>query len=245
MFEGFRLTTIDTGEVDIRLRMAAAGRRCCCCTGIPQTHVMWHKIAPRLAQDFTVVCAGPARLRRQQPSRRPPDHEPYSKRAMARDQVAVMRQLGFERFFVAGHDRGGRVAYRMALDHPDARREARRAGHRADRRAFRRAEWRFGMGYWHWFFLAQRASAARAHDRRRPRWLLPVPRHDATSSTPEAFADYLRCVARPGDDPRHVRGLSRGGDVDFQQDQADRGTRKIECPPLVLWGNRGRDSELV
>ena len=120
MFEGFKLTTIKAGEVDIRLRHGGSGRRCCCCTAIPQTHVMWHEIAPRLARDFTVVAPD---LRGYGDSSKPPttpDHEPYSKRAMARDQVALMRHFGFERFAVAGHDRGGRVAYRLALDHPDA-----------------------------------------------------------------------------------------------------------------------------
>src|SRR5579862_9033608 len=118
MFEGFELLTIDTGEARIRLRKGGSGPPLLLLHGHPQSHVMWHLVAPRLAEEFTVVAPD---LRGYGDSSKPAttaDHAPYSKRAMARDQVAVMAQLGFERFMVAGHDRGGRVAYRLALDHP-------------------------------------------------------------------------------------------------------------------------------
>src|SRR3954452_13004574 len=119
MFEGFELSRIDTGEAVIRVRHGGSGPPLLLLHGHPQTHVMWHKIAPMLARDFTVVAPD---LRGYGESSKPPtpaDHEPYSKRAMARDQIAVMQSLGFEQFFVAGHDRGGRCAYRMALDHSE------------------------------------------------------------------------------------------------------------------------------
>src|SRR6476619_4517289 len=115
MFEGFELTTIDTGEARIRVRHGGSGPPLLLLHGNPQTHVMWHKIAPRLARDFTVVAAD---LRGYGESSKPPttpDHEPYSKRAMARDCVALMRALGHERFAVVGHDRGSYVALRLAL----------------------------------------------------------------------------------------------------------------------------------
>src|SRR5437879_10935167 len=118
MFEGFTQAEIETSGARISLRHGGSGAPLLLLHGNPLTHVMWHKIAPRLAQDFTVVAAD---LRGYGDSSKPPtkpDHAPYSKPAMARDQVEVMRQLGFERFFVVGHDRGGRCAYRMALDHP-------------------------------------------------------------------------------------------------------------------------------
>ena len=119
MFEGFTRDLIDTPEATICVRYAGSGPPLLLLHGYPQSHVMWRRIAPALAEEFTVVC--PA-LRGYGDSSKPPttpDHEPYSKRAMARDQVAVMRALGFERFMVISHNRGGRVAYRMALDHPD------------------------------------------------------------------------------------------------------------------------------
>src|SRR5262245_33610369 len=119
MFEGFELTTIDTGEAQIRVRHGGSGPPLLLLHGNPQTHVMWHKVAPRLAREFTVVATD---LRGYGDSSKPPhadDHAPYSKRALARDQVEVMRQLGFDTFFLAGHDRGARVAYRLAIDHPE------------------------------------------------------------------------------------------------------------------------------
>src|SRR4051812_49644802 len=118
MFEGFTQSKIDTGEATINVRHAGSGPPLLLLHGWPQTQAMWHLVAPRLAQDFSVVVPD---LRGYGDSSKPPstdDHEPYSKRAMARDQVAVMRQLGHERFYVAGHDRGGRDSYRLALDHP-------------------------------------------------------------------------------------------------------------------------------
>jgi haloacetate dehalogenase len=119
MFDGFTLETIDTGEATLRVRHGGSGPPLLLLHGHPQTHVMWHKVAPRLAERFTVVCSD---LRGYGQSSKPPttpDHEPYSKRAMARNMVALMASLGFAHFGVAGHDRGGRVAYRLALDHPE------------------------------------------------------------------------------------------------------------------------------
>src|SRR5215204_5814505 len=127
---------------------------------------MWHRVAPRLAEEFTVVAAD---LRGYGQSSKPattPDHEPYSKRAMARDQVAVMRGLGFERFSVAGHDRGGRCAYRLALDHPDRVEKLAVLDIVPTLEMWRRADMEFGLVNWHWYFLAQphpfpkRSSAA-------------------------------------------------------------------------------------
>src|SRR5437868_8964364 len=155
MFESFRLETIDTGEASIRVRYGGSGPPLLLLHGHPQTHVMWHRLAPLLAREYTVVAAD---LRGYGDSSKPPttaDHEPYSKRAMARDQVALMRQLGFERFNVAGHDRGGRCAYRMALDHPERVSKLAVLDIIPTGEAFRRADMAFGLGYWHWFFLAQ------------------------------------------------------------------------------------------
>jgi pimeloyl-ACP methyl ester carboxylesterase len=120
MLEGFATRRIDTGEASIQLAVGGAGPPLLLLHGYPETHVCWHRVAPRLARSFTVVCPD---LRGYGESRGPAtdtaDHAAYSKRAMARDQVAVMTALGFERFGVTGHDRGGRVAYRLALDHPE------------------------------------------------------------------------------------------------------------------------------
>src|SRR5437588_3639179 len=155
---------------------------------------MWHKVAPRLAEEFTVVASD---LRGYGDSSKPPttpDHEPYSKRAMARDQVALMRRLGFERFAVAGHDRGGRVAYRLALDLPERVTKLAVLDIIPTGEALRRADMAFGLGYWHWFFLAQPydlpermigANPDNYYFRQRDLF------------DPEAPADYLRAVHDP------------------------------------------------
>jgi len=169
MFEGFEQSMIDTGGAVIRVRHGGKGPPVLLLHGIPQTHVMWHKLAPRLAKEFTVVAAD---LRGYGDSSKPPtdpDHAPYSKRAMARDQVEVMRQLGYDRFFVVGHDRGGRCAYRMALDHPQRVLKLAVLDIVPTGEAFRRADLAFGLAYWLWFFLAQpydlpeRVLGANAH----------------------------------------------------------------------------------
>jgi haloacetate dehalogenase len=243
MFDGFTLTTMDANGVAIRVRHGGSGPGLLLLHGNPQTHVMWHRIAPRLAEDFTVVCAD---LRGYGDSGKPPttpDHAPYAKRAMALDQVEVMRQLGFDHFRVAGHDRGGRCAYRMALDHPD----------KVDRlavldiiptlEAFRRADKRFGLGYWHWFFLAQPAPVPEnLIAARRDYFLLRRSQPDGGLPpyfTPEAYADYERCFTEATihaicEDYRAAAG------IDCEHDEADCGRRRIACPVLALWGRRAQ-----
>src|SRR5690348_14148568 len=118
MMDDFEALEIETGETRIFLRRSGSGSPILLLHGFPQTHLMWRHIAPLLAQKFTVVCADLRGYGRSACPPSTPDHEPYAKRAMARDMIAVMERLGFRHFAVAGHDRGGRVAYRMALDHP-------------------------------------------------------------------------------------------------------------------------------
>src|SRR5262249_1724043 len=119
MMDDFTTAQIDTGETRIFVRARGAGPPVLLLHGFPQTHLMWHRVAPRLGGDFSVVCADLRGYGRSGCPASAPDHAPYAKRALARDMIAVMERLGFARFAVAGHDRGGRVAYRMALDHPD------------------------------------------------------------------------------------------------------------------------------
>src|SRR5215813_2501650 len=155
LFEGFTLETIKAGEIEVRLRHGGSGPPLLLLHGHPETHVMWHRIAPWLARDFTVIAPD---LRGYGGSSRPtttPDHEPYSKRAMARDQVALMRHFGFERFAVAGHDRGGRVAYRLALDHPERVEKLAVLDILPTYDYWQRLDRRYGLAIYHWLFLAQ------------------------------------------------------------------------------------------
>lgn len=205
--------------------------------GHPQTHVMWHLVAPRLAAEFTVVVAD---LRGYGESSKPPtteDHEPYSKRAFARDMVAVMRALGFERFGLVGHDRGGRTAYRLALDHPDAVTRLAVLDIIPTAEAWRRADYDFGMSTFHWFFLAQPAPM--------PERLIGADpgafyfREGRDVFHPGALAAYERAVADPATQHAMIEDYRAGATIDRSLDEADRiAGRKIACPVLALWSER-------
>src|ERR671919_1621970 len=155
MMDEFTSCEIQTDEASIFVRYCGSGPPILLLHGFPQTHLMWRGVAPLLARDFTVICADLRGYGRSGCPPSAPDHAPYAKRAMAQDMVSVMERLGYSHFAVAGHDRGGRVAYRMALDHPE----------RVDRLAvldilptdtvWERADARFALAYWPWSLLAQ------------------------------------------------------------------------------------------
>jgi haloacetate dehalogenase len=236
-FAEFQLSTIDTGEAQIRVRHSGDGPPLLLLHGHPQTHWMWHKVAPLLAQEFTVVCPD---LRGYGESSKPPttaDHEPYSKRAMARDQIALMQQLGFDRFSLAGHDRGGRCGYRLALDFPEKIDKLAVLDIVPTGEAFRRTDMRFAMSYWHWFFLAQPYPL--------PEKLIGADpdnyyfRNTRHLFDREALADYLRAVRSPATIHAMCEDYRAGATFDYQLDEAERGKRRIACPLLVLWGEKG------
>jgi haloacetate dehalogenase len=240
MFDGFTLSFIDTGEATIRVRHGGSGPPLLLLHGHPQTHVMWHRIAPRLAHEFTVVAMD---LRGYGESSKPPttaDHEPYSKRAMARDAVAVMNQLGFERFDVAGHDRGGRVAYRLALDHPERVRKLATLDIIPTGEHFRRADMQFGLGYWHWFFLAQPYPLPEKLIGSDPDWFLRGRPNRPSVYAPEALEDYLRCFRNPETIHATCEDYRAAATYDFALDEADRGKNKMAAPLLALWAGQGQ-----
>jgi haloacetate dehalogenase len=243
MFEGFTLSDIDVGQTTIRVRRGGSGPPLLLLHGIPQTHLMWHRVAPDLARDFTVVATD---LRGYGDSGKPPstpDHAPYSKRAMAADQVAVMRLLGFERFFVAGHDRGARCAYRLALDHPERVLKLAVLDIVPTGDAFRQPDLAFGLGFWLWFFLAQPAPLPERLVGAVPDLVVD---HllDSWSATPGAFPEDVRAEYRRAfRDPATVHAVCEeyraAATLDFALDQADSGRRRIACPVLALWGGQG------
>ncbi|MBV9409004.1 MAG: alpha/beta hydrolase [Candidatus Eremiobacteraeota bacterium] len=240
MFDGFTLSYVDTGEATIRVRHGGSGPPLLLLHGHPQTHVMWHLIAPRLAREFSVVAMD---LRGYGESSKPPttaDHEPYSKRAMARDAVAVMRHLGFERFDVAGHDRGGRVAYRLALDHPERVRRIATLDIVPTSEHFRRADMRFGLGYWHWFFLAQPYPLPETLIGANPDFFFTGRPNRENVHTSEALDDYLRCYRNPETIHAACEDYRAAATYDFALDEADRGKKKITAPLLALWAARGQ-----
>ncbi len=248
MFEGFDQRNIDTGEVTINARIGGDGPPVLLLHGYPQTHAMWHAVAPRLAEHFSVVCAD---LRGYGDSGKPPggpqagdpDHENYSKRTMARDQVAVMAALGFERFAVVGHDRGARVAHRMTLDHPDRVSRLAVLDIVPTLKAFTEIDQAKATGYYHWFFLIQPYDLPERLIGSDPgfflRWCLKSWGGGLDFFDPEALAHYERCFADPAAIHASCEDYRAAATIDLAHDRADL-ERRIDCPVLALWGSRGR-----
>lgn len=239
MFDAFQHAIVDTGETKIDVRFAGSGPPLLLLHGFPQTKAIWAECAASLIEDFTVYAAD---LRGYGSSGKPPstpDHESYSKRAMARDMVILMRHFGHERFHIAGHDRGGRVAYRLALDHPlsvlklavlDIIPTSDCYGHEPGMQ--------FAMDYWHWYFLAQPAPFPEQVIALNPELVLFRGISLAGFSL-QARAEYQQAIR----DPEVVRAMCEcyraGATYDLVLDRADKGTRKIGVPLLVLWGDQG------
>jgi haloacetate dehalogenase len=244
MFEGFAQQRIAVTGAEINLVAGGSGPPLLCLHGYPQTHVMWHRIAPQLAERFSVVMPD---LRGYGDSSKPPegdDHAGYSKRVMAQDQVEVMAALGHETFFVAGHDRGGRVAYRMAFDHPEKVRKLAILDVLPTWERFDRVNKEIAYDAYHWFFLAQPRGLPETLIGGAPEFYLRdvFRRWGGTTDyvTPEAFAEYLRCFSDPETIRASCADYRAGYHVDHlhDADNRERGD-KIQCPVHVLWGGGG------
>ncbi|NJO67520.1 MAG: alpha/beta hydrolase [Rhodospirillales bacterium] len=243
MFARFETRILRTRETVIHARIGGSGPPLLMLHGYPQTHVIWHKIADRLAERFTVVATD---LRGYGDSGKPvsdSSHAAYAKRAMAMDQVEVMTCLGFQRFAVVGHDRGARVAHRMALDHSDAVMRLAVLDIVPTRTVFATVNQAVATGYYHWFFLIQPnglperligADPEYFLREKLQRWCGP----DKAAITPEAFAEYLRCFNDPDMIHASCEDYRAAATIDLEHDDADR-ERKITCPLLVLWGEQG------
>jgi haloacetate dehalogenase len=243
-FDDFECAQVQTGETEIFVRRAGSGPPLLLLHGFPQTHLMWRDIAPHMASRFTVVCADLRGYGRSGCPASTPDHAPYAKRAMAADMVAVMSRLGFERFAVAGHDRGGRVAYRLALDHPE----------RVDRlavldvvptaEAWARADARFALAFWPWVLLAQPAPLPERLVAAAPEAVID----DALAgwgSPPGVFDEQVRAAYVDAlRAPDHLHAICEeyraAATLDRAHDEADRAHgRRIPCPLLAVWSGRG------
>ena len=240
LFPGFETRKIQTSGAIIHTLRGGSGPPLLLIHGYPQTHVEWHKIAPELARQFTVVMTD---LRGYGDSSKPNEgenHANYSKRAMALDQIEVMKTLGYDRFAVVGHDRGARVAWRLAVEHPG--RVTRMAVLDIVPLPYSTVTREFATQYFHWFFLIQPAPfpetliGGNADFYLRSRFLRPTGGTGAI--TPEAFAEYLRCFKDPATIHATCEDYRAGATIDIEHSNED-GAKKVVCPLLVLWGERG------
>jgi len=243
-FEHFDAKEIETPGTTIFLRQAGSGPAVLLLHGFPETHLMWRKVAPLLARRFTVVCADLRGYGRSGCPASRPDHTPYAKRAMAEDMVAVMRQLGFPRFSAAGHDRGGRVAYRLALDHSEAVERLAVLDVLPIADMWERADDRLTLAFWPWSLLAQPAPLPERLIGAAPEAVVD----DALSgwgSAASAFGDAVRAAyVEALRDPVHAHAICEeyraAATLDRAHDEIDRRSgRRIACPVLALWSARG------
>lgn len=247
LFPGFRRERIRTREAAIHAVVGGQGPPVLLLHGYPETHACWHRVAPLLASRFTVVCPD---LRGYGDSEGPPSdstHRAYSKRAMAGDQLDVMAQLGFQRFAVVGHDRGGRVAYRLALDHPERVTRLAVLDMVPTFETWARMDRRAGLAEYHWLFLAQPRDLPECLIGSDPdyflRWTL-----ESWAGRPDAFdalalAEYRRAFRNPAVIHATCEDYRAGATADLEADTADRGVRRIGCPVLTLWGDNPRSED--
>lgn len=245
LFPGFEYRSVEVGD---RVRVAAvtggAGPPLLLLHGHPQTHCIWHRVAPVLAERHTVVASD---LRGYGDSSKPdgvPDHANYAKRVMAQDQLALMRRLGFERFDVVAHDRGARVAHRLAMDHPEAVRRLVLLDIAPTLAMYEQTTEAFARAYWHWFFLIQPAPLPERLIEADPaayvRDMLGKRGTALALFEPLALAEYERCAALPGAAHGMCEDYRAAASIDLAHDRLDRDAGRLLQPPLlVLWGEQG------
>ena len=244
LFPDFETRRVATSGAEIHCVIGGSGPPLLLLHGFPQTHAIWHKIAPQLAQRYTVVAPD---LRGYGDSAKPASdaqHLTYSKRALALDQVEVMRALGFEHFLVAGHDRGGRVAHRLALDHPRCVERLALLDIAPTKHMYEHTTQEWATLYYHWFFLIQPFDLPERLIGADPDFYL-MKKLGAWGTreppfAPAALAEYRRCFREPAAIHAMCEDYRAGASIDLEHDAADVAAgRKIGCPLLVLWGERG------
>ncbi len=242
MFEGFDELQIETSGATINLVKGGSGPPLLMLHGYPQSHVMWHKIAPRLAEDFTVVAPD---LRGYGDSSKPhgdPEHLIYSKREMARDQAEVMTQLGFDTFLLVGHDRGARVSHRLTKDHSDRVLKLATLDIIPTHKMFQIVNKEMATNTYHWFFLIQpydfpeRMIGGAADYFIRTRFTRGA--NAETIFPAEAVEEYVRCFCDPGTIHATCEDYRAGASIDLVHDEADF-DNKVTCPMLALWSETG------
>ena len=245
-FPGFEAIRVQTSQAVINGVVGGSGPPLLLLHGWPQTHLEWSIVAPMLARHFTVVATD---LRGYGDSSKPPDgnnHEGYSKRATAHDQIEVMQQLGFDRFAVVGHDRGGRVGHRMALDSPEKVTKLAVLDIVPTYKLYTEVTKEFASVYYHWFFFIQPAPLPETLLGNSAEFFLRTWAFQGLIPkviTEETFAEYLRCFQDPATLHAMCEDYRAGATIDLEHDKADLKT-KVKCPLLALWGGKGAMEQL-
>lgn len=235
MFDRFQLETIELAEATLRVRHGGSGPPVLLLHGHPRTHTTWHRVAPLLAQAHYVVCPDLRGFGRSSKPEDTPDHRGSSKRAKARDGVALMRHLGFERFAVVGHDRGSYTAFRMAMDHPRAISHLAVLDGVPILEALERCDARFAQAWWHWFFYGVADRPERAILADPDAWYGGSP--EAMGA--ENYQDFRAAIHDPATVHGMIEDYRAGLGVDRAHDEADRRSgATVQCPVLVLWSLR-------
>ena len=242
MFENFQRFDVDCGETTIHGVVGGSGPPLLLLHGYPQTHAMWHRVAPMLATHYRVVAAD---LRGYGRSGKPDggeQHIAYSKRAMAADMVSLMRQHGHDQFFIGAHDRGARVAHRLALDWPDTVNRMVLLDIAPTREMYALADSGFAHAYWHWYFLVQPSPLPENLIGADPDffWRTKCGSGSAglTPFSQEAMSDYLTCFRDPATIHASCEDYRAAAGIDIEHDNQD-GDRKVTCPLHVVWARQG------
>ena len=249
LFPGFDAENVCTTGAIIRTLRRGSGPPLLLLHGYPQTHVIWHKIASQLTGRFTVVLTD---LRGYGDSSKPDGglrHANYSFRAMAQDQLEVMRRLGYQRFYVGSHDRGARTAHRLCLDHPKAVRKVAFLEIVPTLRMYRDTSKEFATKYMWWFFLIQKAPLPEHMIGADPNFFLDehfeVQNGTPGALTAEALQEYRRCFCTPETIHATCEDFRAAAEIDLDMDEADeKAGHKIEAPVLALWGAKGAIGKL-
>ena len=242
-FPGFEQGRVSVGGLNLNVRLGGGGAPLLLLHGFPQTHVAWHKVAPELARHFTVVCPDLKGYGDSDAPAPTADAGNYSKRVMGEEMLALMQALGHRRFAVVGHDRGARIAYRLALDHPEALTKLGILDILPTSEYWDLADRRFAVNTFHWGFLARDGGLPERLIGHEPEffqdYLIRLWAGDYGALDPEALAEYRRCFKKPENIAAACADYRAGYTIDDEQDRADRAAnRKIACPVLVLSGDQ-------
>jgi len=244
-FNDFDISFLETNRGIIRYRKAGNGPPLLMLHGNPQTHAMWHKVAPNLIEDYTVICPDIPGYGKSFKPKLSANHEEYSKVKIAKDIEEFMKLLNFKSFYVLAHDRGARIAHRLALDFPDKVLKMILLDIIPTIEHFERANMDFAMGYYHWFWLAQRNPIPESVIQKAPEeWFYAHTsreKKDRDFFAPNALRDYLECLKNPKTVEAICEDYRAAATIDIKDDKISRNNNvKVKSPVMVLWGKKGK-----